>query len=76
MFEVQIESDDEMGELHPDHLVSFYVLEGELALRAGEGVVRAPAGVWVQLEPGTAFTPSVAGGEPTRYLMLHSPSGG
>lgn len=74
VFEAHVEPDDQLGELHPDHVVSFYVLEGELALELEEGVVKAPAGVWAQLEAGTAFTPSAAGGEPTRYLTLHSPS--
>ncbi len=76
VFEARVEPDDELGQLHPDHIVSFYVLEGELALELESGAVRAPAGVWVQLGSGTAFTPSAAGGEPTRYLTLHSPSGG
>ena len=76
IFEACVEPDEVLGQLHPDHVVSFYVLQGELALELEEGVVRAPAGVWVQFEPGTAFTPSAAGGEPTRYLRLHSLSSG
>ena len=52
--------------------MSFYVLEGELALRTGEGELRAAAGSWVQVPPGVPHAVAATG----RYLDIHTPSCG
>jgi quercetin dioxygenase-like cupin family protein len=62
--------------VHARHVESLYVLEGELALTAGDRELRAPAGSWVQLPPGTPHTVACAGPEPARFLDLHTPSCG
>ena len=58
--------------VHLRHAVSFYVLEGELALRTGEGELRAAAGSWVQVPPGVPHAVAATG----RYLDIHTPSCG
>jgi quercetin dioxygenase-like cupin family protein len=60
--------------VHPRHMESFYVLEGELALTVGDRELRAEAGSWVQVPPGVAHT-SVRTDE-ARFLNLHTPSCG
>jgi mannose-6-phosphate isomerase-like protein (cupin superfamily) len=62
--------------LHERHVESFYVLEGELTVSAGGRELRAGAGSWVQVPPGTPHTFAVAGGGPARFLSLHTPSCG
>jgi mannose-6-phosphate isomerase-like protein (cupin superfamily) len=47
---------------------SFYVLEGELVLTAGDRELRAPAGAWVDVPPDTSAVLSHAGS--TRYLRV------
>jgi len=42
--------------LHRRHVESFYVLEGEMALRAGDRELHAEAGAWVQVPPGVYRT--------------------
>ena len=61
--------------VHHDHLESFYVLEGELALTSGERELRAQAGSWVQVPPGVPHTVAPAGSRPARFLNLHTPGG-
>jgi mannose-6-phosphate isomerase-like protein (cupin superfamily) len=56
------------------HVVSFYVLEGEMALTAGDRELRAEAGTWVQVPPGVPHTVSSSGSEPARFLDVHTPS--
>jgi mannose-6-phosphate isomerase-like protein (cupin superfamily) len=59
------------GDLPPqvnDRLVSFFVLEGELAVTAGGRELRAPAGSWVQVPSGVEH--AVVTAEPSRYLDL------
>jgi quercetin dioxygenase-like cupin family protein len=59
--------------LHRRHAESLYVLDGELAVTAGDAVLRAPAGAWVHLPAGVVDTVAAAGGEPARYLDVHAP---
>lgn len=47
----------------------FYVLEGELALTAGDGELRAGAGSWVQVPPGVPRAVSA----PARHLNVRAP---
>jgi quercetin dioxygenase-like cupin family protein len=54
---------------HP-HLRAFYVLEGELALTAGDRELRAPAGSWAQVPPGMPHAVSFPG--PARYLAVRA----
>jgi quercetin dioxygenase-like cupin family protein len=53
------------------HVAFFYVLEGELAITAGDGELRARAGSWVQVPAGAPH--AVVCAEPSRYLDLHTP---
>jgi mannose-6-phosphate isomerase-like protein (cupin superfamily) len=62
--------------LHQRHVESLYVLEGELALMAGERELRARAGSWVQVPPGVPHTLSFTGSERVRFLSLHAPNCG
>jgi quercetin dioxygenase-like cupin family protein len=60
--------------VHASHVESFFVLDGELALTAGDRELRAPAGSWAQVPPGVAHTVVASG--PVRFLNLHAPSYG
>jgi quercetin dioxygenase-like cupin family protein len=62
--------------VHRGHAESFYVLEGELAVTAGEHRLRARAGSWVHVPPGVRHTHSILGSAPVRFLSLHTPSCG
>ena len=62
--------------LHPRHVESFYVFEGELTFTANGRELRATAGSWVQVPPGVPHTFAFTGEEPTRFLNLHTPSCG
>ena len=62
--------------LHPSHVESFYVLEGELTFVVGHEEHHAGPGTWVQVPPGTRHTFSYAGSEPARFLSVHTPNGG
>jgi mannose-6-phosphate isomerase-like protein (cupin superfamily) len=54
-----------------DRVESFYVLEGELVLTAGDRELRAPAGSWVDAPPGVSpVVPS-----PVRYLAITAGAG-
>jgi len=61
---------------HPRHVESFYVLEGEMTFTVDGRRIRAPAGSWVQVPPGSAHTFAFTGKEPARVLDLHTPSCG
>ncbi|MDQ4129221.1 MAG: cupin domain-containing protein, partial [Actinomycetota bacterium] len=61
--------------LHRSHEEAFYVLEGELTLRAGSRKIAAPAGSFVVVPRGVAHQPSNPGTEPTRVLLVFSPAG-
>ena len=75
---VQTSSGPESGpaplHVHRRHLQSFYVLEGEIALRVGDGELRAPAGSWIQVPPGVAHAVSCPA--PARFLDVQTPSCG
>jgi quercetin dioxygenase-like cupin family protein len=62
--------------VHRRHVESFYVLEGEMTFRAGDGEFRAVAGTWVQLPPDVPHTFALQGDGPVRFLNLHTPSCG
>jgi mannose-6-phosphate isomerase-like protein (cupin superfamily) len=62
--------------LHRRHVESFHVLEGELALTAGDRELRAEPGSWVQVPPGVPHTFFFPGSEPVRFLNLHTPGCG
>ena len=62
--------------VHHRHVESFYVLEGELTVTAGDEELRAEAGSWVQVPPGVPHTVAFTGTGPTRFLDLHTPSCG
>lgn len=55
---------------------SFYLLEGELALRCGEREFRAGPGAFIFLPRGVAHSFRVEGERPARMLTLHTPGGG
>ena len=62
--------------LHLEHVESFYIIEGSMTFEAGEQALTAETGSFVQIPPGLPHTFSVAGGGPTRFLNIHTPSRG
>jgi uncharacterized cupin superfamily protein len=62
--------------LHPSHVQSVYVLEGELALTVGDRELRPEAGSWIQLPRGVPYTLAFPGPGRVRFLSLHAPSSG
>jgi len=58
----------------PGHVVSFYVLAGELTLSGGERDIQAPAGSWAQVPAGVAHAISAAGAEPVHLLSIWTPA--
>ena len=61
--------------LHRNHEETFYVLDGELTVRVGERTIAAPVGSFVVIPRGVVHQPSNPGTEPTRVLLIFSPSG-
>ena len=61
--------------LHRHHEETFYVLEGELTVRAGTRKIVAPAGSFVVVPRGVAHRPSNPGTSLTRVLLVFSPAG-
>jgi quercetin dioxygenase-like cupin family protein len=61
--------------LHRHHDETFYVLEGELSVRVGSNKITAPAGSFVVIPRGVVHQPSNPGTQPTRVLLIFSPSG-
>jgi mannose-6-phosphate isomerase-like protein (cupin superfamily) len=61
--------------IHHNHEETFYVLEGELTVRVGERRYTAPVGSFVVIPRGVVHQPSNPGAEPTRVLLIFSPSG-
>jgi mannose-6-phosphate isomerase-like protein (cupin superfamily) len=59
--------------LHERHVASFSVLEGAVTFAAGTRELRAPAGSWVQVQPGLSVAVAAGGGEPARVLELRTP---
>jgi len=62
--------------VHRGHVECLYVLEGELAVRAGPRELRAPAGSWLQIPAGTPHAVAPAGGGDARFLDVHAPGCG
>jgi quercetin dioxygenase-like cupin family protein len=60
---------------HERMVDSFYVLEGELALRIGDEPVAAPAGSYAMVPPGNVHTFSNPGPDSVRVLNLMAPAG-
>jgi quercetin dioxygenase-like cupin family protein len=58
---------------HADQLEALYVLAGELAVTVGDEQARAPAGAWVQIEPGVPHAVEPDG--PARVVAVHAPGG-
>jgi mannose-6-phosphate isomerase-like protein (cupin superfamily) len=61
---------------HPDHVDSFYVLEGEAEFMLGDDVVRAGPGTWVAAPIGVAHGFRNAGDGDLRMLNVHAPNTG
>jgi quercetin dioxygenase-like cupin family protein len=61
---------------HPDHVDSFYVLEGEAEFTLGEDVVRAGPGTWVAVSVGMLHCFRNVGDGELRILNIHAPNGG
>jgi mannose-6-phosphate isomerase-like protein (cupin superfamily) len=55
---------------------TFWVLEGEVTIRCGEGTFRATAGAYAFLPRGVPHTFVVEGSRPARMLGILSPGGG
>jgi mannose-6-phosphate isomerase-like protein (cupin superfamily) len=62
--------------VHKRHVESFFVLEGEMTFAVAGRELRAEAGTWVQVPPGTPHTFALTGAEEVRFLNLHTPSCG
>jgi mannose-6-phosphate isomerase-like protein (cupin superfamily) len=61
---------------HPRHTESFYVLEGEMTFTVGDRKLRAFAGTWVQVPPGTPHMFAYTGPDEVRFLNVHTPNCG
>lgn len=60
---------------HLQHEEAFYVIEGALTVRVGPRTITAPAGSFVVIPRGVVHQPSNPGTQPTRVLLIFSPSG-
>ena len=60
---------------HRHHVDAFFVLEGELELRAGGETVRALPGTSVCVPPGVVHSFTTADGMGARFLNVHAPGG-
>jgi quercetin dioxygenase-like cupin family protein len=56
---------------HPDQLEALFVLSGELTVTVGDEAARAPAGAWVQVEPGVPHAVEPLGA--ARVVAVHAP---
>jgi quercetin dioxygenase-like cupin family protein len=61
---------------HPDHVDSFYVLEGEAEFQLGDDVVHAGAGTWVAVPIGVLHGFRNVGEGELRILNIHAPNVG
>lgn len=61
--------------IHPNSEEAFYVLAGQLRVRAGEHEHTLSAGGFILVPRGLAHTFATAGPEPARFLTVHSPAG-
>jgi thiamine-phosphate pyrophosphorylase len=74
MFEVAVVPDEGVvPHVHRAHVDVFFVLEGELDLRVGEGTVRVPAGSCVTAPPYLVHGFRNRSDGDVRYLNLHAP---
>ena len=71
---VERSGEDEHEHVHHDLIESLYVLSGEAVLTLDGERLPAPAGTWVQVEPGVPH--ALAYPEGTRCLSLHAPAAG
>ena len=62
--------------VHRRHVESFYVLEGEMTIRADDRELHAEPGSWIQIPPHVPHTFAFDRGAPVRFLDLHTPSCG
>jgi quercetin dioxygenase-like cupin family protein len=69
------ESPSPPPEAHQDHVVSLYLLEGELMLTAAGREHRAEAGTWLQVPAGVPHEIAPAGGD-ARFLEIRTPNRG
>jgi quercetin dioxygenase-like cupin family protein len=60
--------------VHDDRVEFLYVLDGGLALVAGGGELRVPAGSWVQVPAGVEHVEASAAGQRLRALRIHVPA--
>ncbi|HXV96163.1 MAG TPA: cupin domain-containing protein [Gaiellaceae bacterium] len=60
---------------HRELLDSFYVLEGTLTVRVGDGEVEAPPGTYACVPPGIVHTFANRSDGPVRFLNLNTPGG-
>jgi quercetin dioxygenase-like cupin family protein len=61
--------------IHPNTEEAFYVLAGQLRVRAGEHEHTLSAGGFILVPQGLPHTFTTAGPEPARFLIVHSPAG-
>jgi quercetin dioxygenase-like cupin family protein len=61
---------------HPDHVDSFYVLEGEAEFTIGDDVFRVGPGAWVAAPIGVVHGFRVVGDAELRMLNIHAPNTG
>ena len=61
--------------VHEDEDDAFFILEGELTFVVSGEELRAPAGTFVLVPPGTEHTFANGGTAPVRMLNLHAPAG-
>ena len=61
---------------HDDEVDSFYVLEGEVELTAGDATVSVGPGHWLSAPPGARHGFRNASDEPVALLNLHAPDRG
>jgi len=74
MFEVKVEPDEGVvPHIHRAHVDLFFVLDGELDLRVGEGTVRVPAGSCVTAPPYLVHGFRNRSDGDVRYLNIHGP---
>lgn len=62
--------------VHHHHSDAFYVLEGELTVRLGDGERPLAAGGFVRIPPNVVHTVRNASGAPVRMLNIHAPGMG
>jgi mannose-6-phosphate isomerase-like protein (cupin superfamily) len=74
MFEVTVVPDEGVApHIHRAHVDVFFVLDGELDLRVGEGTVRVPAGSCVTVPPYLLHGFRNRSDGDVRYLNMHAP---